>query len=294
MKKFISKLGVICCALAAIIACENNEEVDPREPEQPTQEEMESAFATYQSLDQMWNSASEEASKTYEDTNSVFTELEIKSDEDCVDFTLLVSTDSLPTLGFESYAAYTRIIIDYDQAGCGSDSTITGGSIEIYMAGLLENRWKDSIVFKNVQYPNGSQLDGYRTSALVPDESSLFNRVFQIDVNGTVTLANQKEYQWISSIRDVQNALLSPEGTFERFGTATYTDVAENYSINVTSIEARQRKASCDPAYRYVVKGKETISDNRFLNFQIDYGDGTCDNVATIIPPFGQAFDIEL
>lgn len=294
MKKFIYKLGVICFALAAIIACEDSENVDPNAPVQPTEQEMEAAFATYQSLDQLWDMASEEASKSYEDTNSVFNRSTLKSDSTCFEFNLLVETAQSPVPGFETYEAYTRIIINFDNPPCDQDTVILGGSIEIYLAGLLENRWKDSTVYNNLQFANGSVVDGFRTAALVPDQSSLGNSVFQINIDGSVTSADQNEYRWVSSVLENRSALLSQAGTLERSGSVTYTDVAQNYSINVTTSEGRQRKAACDPAYRYVVQGKETIQDNRFLNFQVDYGDGSCDNIATIVPAFGNPFEIVL
>lgn len=247
----------------------------------------------------------------YNDINAFVTDLEKLSERSsdqvqnasknnngaCFTLELLVSNTENPLPGFEDFDFYNKMIIDQTTDDCIFKDW--GGKLEYYVAGIPNNKWKDSTVYKNVQYRDRRIYNGYRKSVLVPEMSNEEVQVYDVLIFGTIQGLDGDIYDYIS-VRNFEfrNRFTSDETITLKTGSSLIS-TTRPYSIYEDTLEGEPLifKANCFEGFnflKYPVSGSQDFSSNFGINFNIDYGDGSCDKQAVLTPVGGEPITIEL
>ena len=143
--------------------------------------------------------------------------------------------------------------------------------------GLAGTSW--IITFDGYEY-NGYKVEGTKT-VIFEGTNDLQQLYFSISVkNAKITWPDGKKFTWNSERQRTWTnvALLNPyDNTFEITGTANGVNTdGVAYSISITS------PLLVSPGCNNIKQGTLVISTEGNPDVTLDYGDGTCDNMATI------------
>lgn len=171
-----------------------------------------------------------------------------------------------------------RIVIDFGTA-CTYNGNIRSGKINIVLSDSVRRPGSTAVMTFDNYIINGYKLEGTHTwtNTSVAPGRSWTHRV----ENGKVTVVATGRYWTHSGLRTVvQTAGVSTynrlDDVFSITGNHTVTNSA-NISRDIAVLEALQKKTAC----ANIDKGKLKVQGpNHYAT--IDFGDGTCDNLALL------------
>ena len=179
----------------------------------------------------------------------------------------------IPQIGFPK-----TIVIDFG-TGCTSNGVFRSGKIKILLSDSLRKTGSTAVMTFENYFINSFKREGTITwtNTRVGSSKSWKREV----VNGKITTPDGK--YWIhngvkvviqTAGQNTPNISIDDEFTITGSGNVTN---ANGRTRNYTIIEALVRKVSCEN----IVSGKKRIDGPNHFGV-IDFGDGTCDRIATI------------
>lgn len=226
-----------------------------------------------------------------------FDELSQMSDEAITGDVSSFKTSSLcATVTLDTAASPRRIIVDFGPVNClCNDGRFRRGKVIATFTGRYMQTGTTITYTTDQYFVNDNQVDGTR---IVSNQgpNSQGQPVFQVDVNGTITLT-------------AQNKTLSHSASRTRVwvdGYATPKDLSDDvyeisgshstdsgtHSHDAQILTPLRVEAGCAHITAGVVS--ITRSGLRTYTTTVDYGNGTCDNQATITLPDGSSRQITL
>lgn len=253
--------------LLAFASCRKDKEEDT-----DTTSSRDNAFAeaTYQDVANI----TEEAAKT-----GTLSNYRISGTEGLLSACATVTHDSINNSNPDT------ITVDFGTVNCtGSDGRNRRGKIIISYSG----RYRDSLTTINITFDNyfvnDNQVLGTKT-IVNNGHNAAGHLVYTITVNGEIRLASNggtitwtanKVREWTSG----ENTLVWADDIYSITGSATGTGASGNqFSANITSPLIRNMAVGCR---RHFVKGTVELTPANKPMRVIDYGNGTCDDVATV------------
>ncbi len=290
MKKYTLLFGF----LLSVWSCQTSQEIEPNAPVPAETISAESQWQTYQSLEQALGVVNQSLSSLYQEIRKGSGEKSLGAEFPCGSFFFFVNSQENPVPGFGSYDFYNSLTLQFGEPDCPNDF-LKNGSIELYFGGLLENRWKDSLVLNQIQLADQTTLSAYRSSTVLPELSESGSEVFQVLTGADITLSGGERYALTLKEQITYQHRFTAEEIQTRVVEAEIQDFNANLSFTVKTAQPLLSLARCNPPLAYPVSGRlDFENDLFFLNFSIDYGDGTCDNQALLIPFIGNPVEIDL
>jgi len=173
------------------------------------------------------------------------------------------------------------IIIDFGVNGCVSaDGISRKGKINIILSDYLHNPGTTAVMTFDNYYTAGFKVEGTLTwtNTSTPNGTSWTRQI----TNGRV-IESLGGYYWthegtknVTQTAGANTPLNLLDDVYSVTGNHTVTNPAGK-SRTVTILEALEKKTTC----HNVSKGKMKIQGSTHFAI-LDYGDGTCDNIATI------------
>lgn len=228
-------------------------------------------------FNEVFNAASNESGKREVGSLKTGSIAELLDTAACANVQLFWSTDTLPYL--------EKIIIDYG-TGCTYNGRTFEGTLTIIKTGKwYEVNTETTITLGNDFYIDGYKIEGQKivtTTALdwAPSLGILLRAVFDISViNAKITTLDGDVLTWSSERTHIWTIETITPFLFLRIdGSADGTN-RDGVSYELTIIETLVWEAGCF----HVVDGVLKItSDDVNKDITIDYGDGACDDKATI------------
>ncbi len=224
----------------------------------------------------------EEASVTEDMFDDAFNQAEMYENESTVKSTTVDYCIPTITITYPDNVPYPRVVtIDFGTEGCeGRNGVIRKGKIMVTVTGFFLEIGSKRIVTFDEYSVNDYLIEGTKivTNMGMNDAG---NWVRKVEVDGSVTTPeggvitriSSREIEWIVG---VDTPLYFWDDVLSITGTARGIDSeGRAYTSEITSPLIKARNC------RWIQEGVISISsgDNTVI---IDYGDGTCDNVATI------------
>ncbi len=193
------------------------------------------------------------------------------------------------TFGSEDDTYPKTITLDYGESTTLRNGKELSGIIVIEITAPRNSaEYQRNITFDNFGVDtlliNGSAV------VTIDREDEMF-RTFTTDVeimfdNGTtITRTSERTWQWIAGM---DSELDQTDDVIEITGSATaVTPTGDTYTKEITEPLIRTRDC------RYIVQGVVEITLNDELISSLDYGDGTCDNIA-ILTKDGETAEVDL
>jgi hypothetical protein len=190
-----------------------------------------------------------------------------------------VSFDSLNTSDQDT------IKIDFGTTNCtGNDGRNRRGIIWVYYNGhYRDSASTHTITFSNY-YVNDNQVLGSKTVTNLGHNSN-GNLVYDINVNGQLILANnggtvtwtsQRQREWTSG----ESTMIWSDDVYSVTGSASGTGAdGHNFTVNITSPLIRNMSIGCR---RHFVQGVFVLTPDNKPARTVDFGSGTCDDIATV------------
>jgi hypothetical protein len=189
------------------------------------------------------------------------------------------------TLGCATISADTtvsprKLTIDFG-AGCvGKDGHTRTGKIIITFTGRY--RTAGTVIthtFDNYTV-NGNKVEGEKIVTNM-GKNAAGNLVFKIEVkgakittsNGTITWESKREREWLAG----QNTATITDDEYAISGTAKGTN-RNGKKYEMTILDPLHVKIGC----KWITKGSLEVKPEDKLKRTVDYGNGTCDNTATV------------
>jgi len=214
-----------------------------------------------------------------------------------VSIELLVSNQENPLPGFENYDYYSKMILDYTEEQCQFDDW--SGKLEYYVAGVFQEKWKDSTVFKNVKGDNGYMFDGYRVAEQNAALSTETTKVFDVVIDGVITEPDGNSYRYTTNRNFIFENRFTENEVITLKGSSLVEGISQTYFMRSESVEGAPLvyKVACfDRAnfLKYPVEGVLDFTSSFDVNFTIDFGDGTCDKEVTLTGAEGESIVFDL
>ncbi|WP_378183057.1 hypothetical protein [Aquimarina sp. SS2-1] len=284
MRKFL----ICTVALGLMASCA--EDIDDNVSIQNSDKEN---FEMYNSLDVAMDSfdlISEQASLEVQNSSK-------SSNNGCISIDLLIPFADNPVSGFEEYDYYNRMILDYTEEQCQFDDWT--GKLEYYVAGVFNQKWKDSTVFKNVRGAEGYTFDGYRIAEQKAELSTETTKVFDVRIDGVITEPNGDSYRYTANRNfEFENRFTADEVI--TLQESSYVEgITQTFFMRSESVSGAPLvyKVACFNRYnflRYPVQGSLDFSSSFGVNFNIDFGDGACDKEVTLTGDNGDSIVFDL
>jgi hypothetical protein len=193
-------------------------------------------------------------------------------------YTVTFSSDTTsPVPGYE--INYRKIVLTFTGT---CDSLNRTGQIIVYKSGSwITGNYKDSIIFSGFS-TDGRSITGYRTRS-ISKSSDLKNLVFTFSNNIQITTATGQTISYQSTgKRVIVNYLLPLLKSIEITGSGLFIN-ANGDQVSYAITNPVILNGACQRKYRYPVQGTITYT-NTAANYTstVDYGNGTCDRIATI------------
>ncbi len=267
----MKKLLICALIFGLVVSCTKND-VDDNVSEQNNKETFELSKTVNLAMDD-FGKISEQASLDLKNSSK-------SSKGTCFSIELLIPYQEKPIPGFSEYSHYSKLILNDAGDQCQFDDWT--GSLEYYVAEDLPSKFKDSAVFKNVQYNRGYIFDGYRIAQKNEEQSTDDIPVFDVKIDGIITAPDGETYQYTTN----RNFSFENRFTDQEIITLKESSSLENlkkpFFIKTKSVDGSPivYKTACFEGldfYKYPVQGAQDYSSNFGVNFTINYGDGTCD-----------------
>ena len=164
------------------------------------------------------------------------------------------------------------------------DGIIVNGSMSVVVT-VNDNAVTSTITFNNLNY-GGNQINGTKSSiySLNTTGGSLS---YSVTSNLSINLADGSTASENGTKTYEIDGLGTAEASYTISGSWNITVNEDSYTL--IADPSLQGSFDCE----YIKAGILTLTKNG-LSAQVDYGDGTCDNKATIIYPDGTEVEIEL
>ncbi|MBQ4822283.1 hypothetical protein [Aquimarina sp. MMG016] len=272
----MKKLLICALSFGLVVSC-TVEDVDNDISSSDDQE----TFELYKNLDfamDDFGRFSERASVELKNANK-------SSKGSCISVELLVPYQEYPINGFSEYEYYNKVVVNSNESSCRFDDW--RGTIEYYVAGALTGKWKDSTVFKNVRGDEGYIFEGYRTANLVENLSNEEVQVYDVVIDGLITEPNGDAYEYTTNRNFVFTDRYTATETLVLEESSSLKGVSQEFFINSKTVDGNPIvfKRECFDGFnflRYPVQGSQDFSSSFGVNFNVDYGDGTCDKEVTL------------
>ncbi len=189
---------------------------------------------------------------------------------------------------------YPKIItMDYGDSTVLHNGTVLSGVIEITItAPRSSNDYERTVVYQSFGV-DSVVVDGFAT--IVVDKTDTLFRQFTSDLRftmadgSTIDRTSERMWQWLEGMdtpEDQSDDVIVISGGAEI--VMTINGVTETYKKEITT--PLKRLGDC----RYIVEGIVEISLDGVVLSTIDYGDGTCDEVAMVTDADGNQTEIDL
>ncbi|MGZ5243936.1 MAG: hypothetical protein ACXWEY_09200 [Bacteroidia bacterium] len=190
------------------------------------------------------------------------------------------ATLACATVTADTTVSPRKLTIDFG-AGCvGQDGRTRAGKIIITFTGRYRN--PGTVIthtFDNYTV-NGNKVEGEKTVTNM-GKNAAGNLVFKIEVkgakittaNGIITWESKREREWMAG----QNTATISDDEYAISGSAKGTN-RNGKKFEVTIIDPLHIKIGC----KWITKGSLEIKPEDKLKRTVDYGNGTCDNTATV------------
>lgn len=214
----------------------------------------------------------------------------------CLSIELLISYQENPIPGFSEYSYYNKLTLNNTGDQCQFDDW-TGG-LEYYVAEDLPSKFKDSTVFKDVGYDHGYSFNGYRIAQKNEVLSTDDIPVFDVKIDGVITAPDGVTYHYTTNRNFTFENRFTAEEVIILKESSSLENLVEPYFINTKSVDGAPLvyKAECFDGINFLkfpVEGEQDFSSNFGINFNINYGDGTCDRKVTLTATDGTlTFDL--
>jgi hypothetical protein len=189
------------------------------------------------------------------------------------------------TLGCATITADTtvsprKLTIDFGTGCVGKDGRTRAGKIIITFTGRY--RTAGTVIthtFDNY-YVNGNKVEGEKIVTNM-GKNAAGNQVFKIEVkgakittaNGTISWKSTREREWTAG----QNTATITDDEYNITGSSSGTN-RNGKTFDVTITNALRIKIGC----KYITQGTLEIKPENKLKRTVDYGNGTCDDTATV------------
>jgi hypothetical protein len=276
-------IAVIVIAFASTFTSCKKDKNEPEEKDKDTSSASDQSLAS--SIDNDMTSIADEAGRTY--TISSFKTSGIEG--------LLAA--SCATVTVDSSSAPSRTItVNFGTTNClCNDGRYRRGAIAYSFTG----KYRDSLTVITVTpqnyFVNDNQVIGYKTITN-QGHNAENHLVYQITANmqiiksggtGTITWQANRTREWIVG----ENTLTWSDDIYSITGTANGTNASGNsFSSLITSPLIRNMAVGCR---KYFISGVLEHTPNGRATRYINFGSGTCDNIATVSIN-GESYTVEL
>ncbi|WP_299441691.1 hypothetical protein [uncultured Aquimarina sp.] len=215
----------------------------------------------------------------------------------CVSIELLVSNQDNTLPGFSNYDYYSKMILDYTEEQCQFDDW--SGKVEYYVAGVFNQKWKDSTIFKNVRGDDGYVFDGYRVAEQNEALSTETTKVFDVVIDGVITEPNGDSYRYTTNRNFAFENRFTSEEVITLEESSSLEGITQTFFMRTESVEGSPLvyKVACFDRFsflKYPVQGSLDFSSSFGVNFNIDFGDGACDKEVTLTGDNGESTVFDL
>ncbi|MES2131344.1 MAG: hypothetical protein V4506_03285 [Bacteroidota bacterium] len=189
------------------------------------------------------------------------------------------------TLTFDTLAAAKTITVNFGATNClGNDGRLRRGSVIISFTG----RYRDSLTVITVTpqnyFVNDNQVTGTKTITN-KGHNPAHHLVYEINANiqiikansgGTITWQSLRQREWTAG----EGTLTWQDDMYSITGSASGTTASGgSFQSNITNPLIRNMSNGCR---RYFTAGTIAHTPSGKATRYIDYGNGTCDNQATV------------
>lgn len=194
---------------------------------------------------------------------------------------------SCATITFDSVNAADQdtIHINFGTSNCtGNDGRNRRGEILVYYSGNYRDSASVHTLTFNNYYVNDNQILGTKTVTNLGHNSS-GHLVYDINVNGSIILANnagtitwtsQRQREWTLG----EGTPAWSDDTYSVTGSASGTGAdGHTFTVSITSPLIRNMAIGCR---RHFVSGTFVLTPDSKPARTVDFGSGTCDDVATV------------
>jgi hypothetical protein len=194
---------------------------------------------------------------------------------------------SCATITFDTVNSLDQdtIHINFGATNCtGNDGRNRRGEILVYYSGAFRDSNSTHTVTFNNYFVNDNQVLGTKTVTNL-GHNTAGNLVYDIDVNGQIHLANnagtitwtsQRQREWTQG----ESTLIWSDDVYSITGSASGTGSSGNtFTANITSPLIRNMALGCR---RHFVQGTFDLTPANRPARTVDFGTGTCDDVATV------------
>ncbi|WP_299315180.1 hypothetical protein [uncultured Aquimarina sp.] len=250
-------------------------------------------FKIYNSLDGAMDSFDLISEAAFDDVQSSSKSFQ----ESCVSVELLVSNQENPLLGFEGYDYYSKMILNYTEEQCQFNDWT--GKLEYYVAGVFNQKWKDSTIFKNVRGNDDYMFDGYRVAEQNEALSTETTKVFDVIIDGVITEPNGDSYRYTTNRNfEFENRFTAEEVIILK-ESSSVEGITETFFMRSESVDGSPLvyKVACFNRFnflKYPVQGSLVFSSSFGINFNIDFGDGACDKEVILTGDSGESIVFDL
>jgi len=194
---------------------------------------------------------------------------------------------SCATITFDSTNTTDQdtIHINFGSTNCtGNDGRQRRGEIIVYYSGHYRDSASVHTITFNNYFVNDNQVLGTKTVTNL-GHNSAGHLVYDISVNGSIVLANnggtvtwnsQRQREWTQG----ESTLLWSDDMYSITGSASGTGAnGHNFTVNITSPLIRNMSIGCR---RHFVQGTFDLTPDNKPVRTVDFGTGTCDDLATV------------
>jgi hypothetical protein len=265
MKKSIRSIFALFISVSVLtISCSKKDDVSPSSPSDS------GSAKDYSTIDNNLNSADVAVKNALADNGL------LRVSSSCVTATANSDTTN-PIPGFETN--YRKLTLAFSST---CDSLTSAGQITVYLSGsYIGKNYKDSIVFTGYS-SNGQTLNGYKVTKF-STSTILGTLVGSYAVNVQAANSNGSSVHMTSSGNiQLANYLIPSLSTTTTTGSGKLVDLNGNIvSIQITKPVVL--KALCSSSASFPVQGTVTyLNTANSTTSTVDFGNGTCDKIATI------------
>lgn len=266
------KLIYLFAAVALLSSCDGTRDEEEEDVNTQVSQETTASDAFYNHIfavanDEVSDAEDEEFSSKTSKTSEV---------DPCADVEYYLSSD----LSF-----IENLTIEYTDASCSYLGRKRLGKIHVHLTGRLNEIGTVMTVTLEDFYVSNHKVEGTQVSENKALTASFDWIIDQTVTNGKVTLPNGEFLTWQSN-KEITLELLNQKIVYTGSGSGT-SSKGFNYGLTIT------KPLKLDFGCPYVQEGELTIDPDGFAAQVIDYGNGGCDNKATISSN-GQSIDIIL
>jgi hypothetical protein len=186
-----------------------------------------------------------------------------------------------PVITVNKTATPQVMTIDFGTSCTGKDGKVRSGKITVTSTAFNTFPSVRDKSFDNY-FVDGKKIEGSVTKTITKDqENNIRTAVIQENITITFPDGEGKATRVADLTRQYQrNALLNPfDNQIVSWGTGQFTRIS---GVKVTKTVTSQDPLVFKVACHHIVKGTVSVTTSENRNWSINYGDGACDNKATL------------